>query len=64
MRVAAGRALAAARSIAQMEWRVDMALLKTLVSTVRVAEQGKVRVNRLLEGHAFSGKRRSKSSAR
>ena len=53
MRVAAGPALVAARSIAQMVWRVDIGS-KILIfsrafarfSTVRVAGFGKVRVNR------------------
>ena len=63
MRVAAGSAWEAARPIARSWWRVDMALGKTLASTASVAEQGKVRVNWHLEGHAFSGKGRSKSSA-
>jgi len=50
MRLAAEPAVAAVRSIAQMVWRVDMAELQTLISSaVRVAEFGKVRVNRPVE---------------
>jgi hypothetical protein len=45
MRVAAGSAVVAARSIAQISWRVGIAF-KTLISTVRMANLGKVRVNR------------------
>jgi hypothetical protein len=45
MRVAAGPAVAAARSIAQVSWRVDIAF-KTLISTVRIVDLGKARVNR------------------
>lgn len=44
MRVAAGSACAA-RSIAQMVCRVDIALVPSC-STVKVADQGKARVNR------------------
>ena len=47
MRVAAGQAVAAARSIALVLWRVDMALTSPSLSAARLAEQGKVRVNRM-----------------
>jgi hypothetical protein len=47
MRAAAGPACAA-RSIAQMVCRVGIAVT-TLVSTVKVAKPGKVRVNRTLK---------------
>ena len=53
MRVVNGRptgsAVAAARSIAQISWRVDMALELPSFSTVKVAGFGKVRVNRIVE---------------
>src|SRR6185437_6998285 len=45
MRVAVGPAAAAARSIAQDLWRVDMALSIPSYSTSRVARFGKTRVN-------------------
>ena len=48
MRVAAGSALPAARPIAQICWRVVMAS-KPSSSTGKVAEQGKVLVNRTPE---------------
>jgi len=47
MRVAAGSACAA-RSIAQIFWRADIAL-EPSSSTVKLADQGKVRVNRTLK---------------
>jgi hypothetical protein len=47
MRVAAGAAVAAARSIAHISWRVDMALKSPSASQVKFAELGKVRVNRI-----------------
>ncbi len=47
MREAAGRAVAAPRSIAQTGWRVDMALKVPSSSTVMVANFGKARVNRM-----------------
>ena len=46
MRVAAGSAVAAARSIAPVSSRVVMALKSPSSSTAKLAEQGKVRVNR------------------
>jgi hypothetical protein len=46
MRVAAGSAGAAARSIALVSWRVVMALKSLSSSTVMLAEQSKTRVNR------------------
>lgn len=57
MRAAAGSACAA-RSIAQMVCRVDIALLPSS-STVKVTDQGKVRVNRTLKAPllADSGRR-------
>ena len=57
MRAAAGSACAA-RSIAQMVCRVDIALVPSS-STVKVAELGKVRVNRTLKAQllADSGRR-------
>jgi hypothetical protein len=48
MRVAAGSAAMAARPIAQISWRVVMALTSPSFSAVKIAEQGKVRVNRLV----------------
>ncbi len=45
MRVAAEPAVAAVRSIAQISWRVVMALKSPSWSAVKVAEQGKTRVN-------------------
>jgi len=47
MRVAAGSAAAAARSIAQMVCGVDMALKLPSSPTVKVANFGKVHVNRM-----------------
>ena len=46
MRVAAGSALLAARPIAQMVWRVDIAARIPHILTVKVPKLGKVRVNR------------------
>jgi hypothetical protein len=47
MRVAAGAAWEAARSIAQFGKRVDMALKIPSYSTAMVAKLGKARVNRM-----------------
>ena len=47
MREAAGSAVVAARSIAQMVCRVDIAFETLILFDVRVAEPGKVRVNRV-----------------
>jgi hypothetical protein len=47
MRVAAGAAWEAARSIAQIGKRVDMALKIPSYSTAMVAKLGKARVNRM-----------------
>jgi len=47
MRVGAGPALPAARPIAQMVCRVDMALERPASPTVKVANFGKARVNRM-----------------
>ncbi len=47
MREAAGPAWEAARSIAQISWRVDMALKSPSSLTVMVANFGKARVNRM-----------------
>ncbi len=52
MRAAAGSACAA-RSIAQMLCRVDIALVPSS-STVKVADQGKVRVNRTLKAQLLA----------
>jgi hypothetical protein len=52
MREAAGPACAA-RSIAQMDCRVDIAVLPSS-STVKVADQGKVRVNRTLKAQLLT----------
>jgi protein-S-isoprenylcysteine O-methyltransferase Ste14 len=54
MRVAAGAALAAARSIAQISWRVDMALKSPSSSQVKFAELGKVRVNRIWDDRVLT----------
>jgi hypothetical protein len=48
MRVAAGSAAMAARPIAQISWRVVTALTSPSFSAVKIAEQGKVRVTRLV----------------
>jgi len=47
MRIAAGAAWEAARSIAQISKRVDMALKIPSFSTAMVANFGKARVNRM-----------------
>jgi hypothetical protein len=64
MRDAAGSALPVARSIAQICFRVVIRLKTLVITRATVAELGKVRVNRTPEGHAFSGLRQIKSSAR
>jgi protein-S-isoprenylcysteine O-methyltransferase Ste14 len=61
MRVAAGSACAA-RSIAQIVWRVDIAL-EPSSSTVKVADQGKVRVNRKLNAPLFTDSSPSNQAA-
>lgn len=47
MRVAAGSAWGAARSIAQMVWRADIAFRTLFTSTVMVTGFGEARVNRM-----------------
>ena len=46
MRIAAGSAVPAARSIALVSWRVNMARDNPHFSTAKIAELGKVHVNR------------------